>query len=318
MNDGLPLISVVLPVFNKQNALPDTLFSLWNQVGRDQLFLLELVLVDDASTDSSVEVAARWALENNACLKSSRRQFNSGPSVCLNEAVSQASGKWVLVFDADDIAPANVVSQMFSALLSTGADYIYGRSKKTLMTPREAFESRLPKVVGYLVSDNPCRFMLDKRIVHPVVLLKREHFLAVGGASPQIFIQDESLACRLARQSSRAALIDLPCRYVLHGTSVSHLSSNQLQQHHDQYLAAREALLSDKLPDDCRAGFAGKCLSAYWKSQRSGGSGVLALPLYLLGKVLPRLTYAVCCHFINNHFSSLNGVRRMAQTSEEE
>lgn len=313
----LPTISVVLPVFNKAMALASTLTSLWEQDGRGCMFNLELVLLDDASTDDSVKVAKSWSEANQASMLLEQRTLNSGPSICLNQAVVKANGVWVLVFDADDIAPKNLIISMFKILQEFDIDYLYGRSCKTFMTAQQSHEAIIPEAHSLLILDDPFRLTLKHHIVHPVVMLKREHFISAGGASPQIFIQDESLAFRLARHSSRAGLIDLPCRYVLQSSSVAHLSSNKAQQHHDQYLAAREAWLSDNTPKLWRAYFASKCMSAFWKSIRKKTWGIWALPIYLVGKIFPTCTYKLLSNMLDSYFNRLPGVRRLPNSGEE-
>lgn len=87
--------SVIIPVFNKQSVVEDSIQSVLNQDYSD----FELVVVDDGSTDSSLSV-----IEN---IDDRRMHFyhinNSGPSGARNYGINQAQGEWILFLDADDL-----------------------------------------------------------------------------------------------------------------------------------------------------------------------------------------------------------------------
>ena len=309
----MPLISVVVPVFNKSGALWNTLESLHRQEGRGHEFDLEFVLFDDASTDDSADVVARWSAHHQQPVIWQSSQVNQGPARSLNAAIQQASGDLVFVFDADDIAPANAIVSLLAAMTRTGADYVYGRSCKTPEPVEQVMRTSLPEGAPCYVDDDPLRLTLQRHIVHPVVLARRSVMQTAGGADPDIFIQDESLAFRLALHAKRAALIDAPCRYVLRQANVTHLSANRAQQHHDQYraaLATRQALPVDS---PWRGKLAGRCLSAAWKARREAPGARAFLVCYLFGKLAPEWVFSRLQSRLNSYFSTLPGVRRPMQ-----
>lgn len=88
------MISVVIPLYNKEASIKQSLMSVLSQSYQD----FEVVIVDDGSTDNSVAKVEE--------IQDSRirliRQENGGPSKARNTGVKNAKGDWILFLDADD------------------------------------------------------------------------------------------------------------------------------------------------------------------------------------------------------------------------
>lgn len=316
----MPKISVVLTVYNKARFLPATLASLFAQQGAGSDYELEFVLVDDASTDDSIAVSEAFFRDHPAGVKILRNERNAGPSVRLNQGLGAASGDFIFVFDADDIAPVNVLATMLRLAESERLDYIYGRSQKTLLPAAEAAALMLPSAPEYGVSDDPLGFTLERGIVLPIVLVRREVALRSGGCDDKVFVQDESLALRLALAARRIGLIEHPCRYVLQTPeeaasgkpSQAHLSANVAQQHHDQYLTYTHLLDDSRLSPAQRDAIARKAVSPWWKSERKQGFRPVALLWYLISRLHPVFALTRQRERLDLYFSRLPGVRRIA------
>jgi glycosyltransferase involved in cell wall biosynthesis len=316
---GMKTISIVLTIYNKAEFLTATLTSLQQQDGAGSEFALEFVLVDDASTDDSLAVAEVCFAGRGEALQVIRNARNEGPARRLNQGIRAANGEFVFVFDADDIAPANVLQTMLRLLERERLDCIYGRSAKLAGSAEEAFNRKLPEVVEFRASDAPLDFVLEQGIVLPIVLARKEALLKAGGSDDSLFIQDESLALRLALASRRMGLIGQPCRYVLlvgdeaeKGPSARRLSANRAQQHHDQYFTYVHLLSGSGLTPEQRAQLARKAVSPWWKSVRQQGfrPGIFFwyvlsrfVPLWVLSQIRPRL---------DAYFTGLPDVRRPA------
>jgi glycosyltransferase involved in cell wall biosynthesis len=312
-------ISIVLTIYNKAEFLPATLASLQQQEGAGRGFALEFVLVDDASTDESLVIAERCFAGRSEALQVIRNSCNEGPSRRLNQGIQAASGELIFVFDADDIAPANVLQSMLRLLENERLDCIYGRSAKLAGTAEEAFSRRLPDDVACSASEQALDFVLEKGIVLPIVLARRKTLLKSGGSDDSLFIQDESLALRLALASKRMGLIELPCRYVLlvgdeatQGPSARRLSANRAQQHHDQYLTYTHLLARTDLAPAQRAALARKAISPWWKSVRQQGFRPGVFLWYVLGRFLPLWVLGRQQGRLDAYFAGLPDVRRPA------
>ncbi len=88
------MISVVIPLYNKETSLPLSLQSVLSQSYDD----FEVVIVDDGSTDGSVSIVESISDPRIRLIK----QENGGPSKARNEGVKNAKGDWIVFLDADD------------------------------------------------------------------------------------------------------------------------------------------------------------------------------------------------------------------------
>ena len=92
------LVSIIMPNYNCQKFLPETLESVLNQTYPNW----ELLIVDDRSTDSSVEIINSYA-EKDSRIKLIINQKNSGAAYSRNVALRAAKGKWIAFLDSDDL-----------------------------------------------------------------------------------------------------------------------------------------------------------------------------------------------------------------------
>lgn len=92
-----PVVSVVMPVFNVERYLERAVRSALEQEGPP----LELVIVDDASTDGTLALARRLA-EADPRVRVIAGEVNRASGACRNEGARAARGEWVAVLDADD------------------------------------------------------------------------------------------------------------------------------------------------------------------------------------------------------------------------
>lgn len=109
-------VSVVIPVYNIEKHLRQCLDSVAGQTLQD----LEIICVDDGSTDESPEILADYAS------KDSRFQIitqsNAGPGMARNVGMAQASGEYLIFLDSDDWFEADFLERMVMRAGETGAD----------------------------------------------------------------------------------------------------------------------------------------------------------------------------------------------------
>lgn len=107
------MISVVIPLYNKEPIIEKTLKSVLSQDYSD----FEVVVVDDGSTDNSVALVESIGDPRIRLIK----QENGGPSKARNTGVKNAKGNWILFIDADDEMLPETLNY-FSSLISKVAD----------------------------------------------------------------------------------------------------------------------------------------------------------------------------------------------------
>jgi glycosyltransferase involved in cell wall biosynthesis len=94
---GSPAVSVIIPAFNAQNTILETLTSVLSQTWTD----FEAIVVDDGSTDRTAEIAAQIALQDHRVRVC--RQKNMGAAEARNRGIRETTGAWIAPLDADDL-----------------------------------------------------------------------------------------------------------------------------------------------------------------------------------------------------------------------
>ena len=121
MSDGQgPAVSVVIPAYNCQATLQRTLDSVLNQTWRQ----LQVILVDDGSTDQTGEIARR-AAEKDPRLTVITRE-NGGVSGARNTGLDVCTGKYIRFVDADDTLPPESVEHMVLRAEKDGSGFVIG------------------------------------------------------------------------------------------------------------------------------------------------------------------------------------------------
>ncbi|MGN1134033.1 MAG: glycosyltransferase family 2 protein [Oscillospiraceae bacterium] len=116
-------ISVIVPVYNARNTIDICVKSIISQDFND----LEILLVDDGSTDSSGEICDAWA-EKDSRIKVVH-QKNSGSSAARNTGIKMAQGKWISFIDSDDVVSKNFFSELIDAVNNTNAEIVLTKYK---------------------------------------------------------------------------------------------------------------------------------------------------------------------------------------------
>ncbi len=113
----MDLISVVVPVYNVELFLEHCLNSLINQTYKN----IEIVVVDDGSTDTSGEICDNFA-EKDSRIKVLHTE-NGGLSAARNVGIENSNGEYICFVDSDDWIDLNMIEQLYSAITLNGADY---------------------------------------------------------------------------------------------------------------------------------------------------------------------------------------------------
>lgn len=100
------LISVVITSYNYEKYLPDTINSVISQTYSDW----EMIVVDDASTDDSVDIIKEFTKKDSR-IKLIQNETNLGLTETLKKGVKAASGKWVAILESDDILRENYLEK---------------------------------------------------------------------------------------------------------------------------------------------------------------------------------------------------------------
>lgn len=114
-----PLISVIIPLFNAQEYLDRCLETVVEQTYDN----LEIILVDDKSTDFSPELCDRWA-ERDSRIRVIHKTVNEGQGIGRNDALKIAKGDYITFADADDYLEKDIYEKMMKTALEYDADIV--------------------------------------------------------------------------------------------------------------------------------------------------------------------------------------------------
>lgn len=205
-----------MPVYNAESYLAQAVRSILAQTIQG----LELICVDDGSTDSSADVLARAAALDTAVTVV--HQSNAGVAAALNAGLQRARAPFIARMDADDIASPHRLAKQLLALraqpsvVAMGSWYrevdAAGRSLgKPICSPPEH-----APIVRRLLAGDP------GALRHPTVVMRRHAVQALGGYDPDTgHAEDVDLFLRLAELGELANLPDVLLDYRVHDASVT-------------------------------------------------------------------------------------------------
>ena len=170
-----PLISVVIPAYNAEQFLDETLESVLSQTYENW----ECIIVNDGSTDNTESVVKKW------CEKDARFRYfykeNSGASDTRNFGIKETRGEYIAFLDADDILTSDNLEVRINVLIEQNVDLV--------ATKLQHFTDKLPKVsknnarqdVLYYAKEGLTQLMAFNKVTPSTVLCKKSVMDEVGG-----------------------------------------------------------------------------------------------------------------------------------------
>ena len=115
-----PVITIVIPVYNVENYLKRCLDSIINQTYSS----LEIILVDDGSSDKSPEICDKYARKDTRIRVI--HKINEGVSVARNVGIENATGMYLCFVDSDDFLPKHSIENLYKAVIDARAEMSIG------------------------------------------------------------------------------------------------------------------------------------------------------------------------------------------------
>ena len=171
----LPLISVILPVYNAEKYLRESIDSILNQTYTN----FQLIIINDGSTDDSENIILSYDDSRISYIK----KKNSGISETLVQGIQLSKGKYIARMDADDIAfPTRFLKQV--SFLEKNKEYILVGSAVHYINDKGKFVGRS---IPYM-SDSSIKYNLrfGSVIAHPSVMFLKEAYLKTNGYNKEI------------------------------------------------------------------------------------------------------------------------------------
>ncbi|MCI9663883.1 MAG: glycosyltransferase family 2 protein [Lachnospiraceae bacterium] len=116
-NVAIPLISVIIPIYNTEKYLEKCLDSILNQT----YINIEVILVNDGSTDGSQIIINKYAHQDQR-IRVIHLNSNRGVSHARNQGIKISKGEYIYFMDSDDYAEKNLLEKLFTNLIKYQAD----------------------------------------------------------------------------------------------------------------------------------------------------------------------------------------------------
>lgn len=140
-------ISVIIPIYNTEKYLEDCLNSVLNNTYKN----IEIVCIDDGSTDNSLSILKKYqSMDERIEIIS---QKNSGVIISRNTAIKKAKGEFIFPLDSDDIIDSKCLEKLLNAIIENKGDIICSRVK---CFGEENYELKLPPINKYNMSRQNC------------------------------------------------------------------------------------------------------------------------------------------------------------------
>lgn len=158
-----PIISVVMPVYNAEKYLDESIESILKQTYQN----FEFIIINDGSIDKSLEIIKKYQNQDERIVLISRE--NKGLVASLNEGIAKAKGKYIARMDADDVSLSERLETQLKYMITNNLDICGGnyliidQNSKTISTS-EVPES-FSEILLTMVSNVP--------FAHPSVMIKK-------------------------------------------------------------------------------------------------------------------------------------------------
>lgn len=213
-------VSVIIPTYNREGTILRAVESVLNQTYQN----LEVLVVDDGSTDRTVELVAAIEDDRVKCIV---LELNSGAANARNVGVEYATGEWIAFQDSDDSwQREKLVKQMEYVRRFPKYDLLYGECKVHLDDGRTAIAPLQPW--PQIMEGDMLKTLLLRNVISmPTILVKREAFLQSGGFDVSYkALEDWEFLIRFSRQHKIGFVSDtLVDVYMLSGGVSSHVGN---------------------------------------------------------------------------------------------
>ena len=142
MNNNL--VSVIMPVYNCENFIGFAVESVINQTYNNW----ELIMVDDASTDNSLDIILKYA-NSDSRIRIIRLRKNFGAAVARNKAIEAAKGRFIAFLDCDDMWKKEKLDKQIKFMVDNDIAFSYsnfavvsesGKDLKKIISPKEELD----------------------------------------------------------------------------------------------------------------------------------------------------------------------------------
>ena len=215
-NNKNPFISICIPTFNRSKYLKEAIESALNQNYENY----EIIIVDDGSTDNTVEMVKSINSDKIRYVKS---EVNLGRPKIRNKLVTLAKSDFLLWLDDDDILKENIINDYVKIIQANpSVNIIYGNLLQFDDETGNEIQKFEPNDYTKSKSEMLRNLILGNGITFPASLIKKELFEQCGYFDEEYLrAQDYELWSRLYKKANFYKVNDIVCYYRKHNSNVS-------------------------------------------------------------------------------------------------
>jgi glycosyltransferase involved in cell wall biosynthesis len=179
-------LSIIIPLYNEENTISLVLDKLIALPFPPFINSVEIIIVDDCSTDSSNSVVAEYIKEKNFQIKLLSNPVNKGKGYVVRTGIKVASGDLIIIQDADLELDPNDIPKMLNALYELNVDFVNGsRYLPGIVRPLPSFSRYMGNrlftlltsfLINVKISDVACGYKLFKKDLLNKITLKENGF----------------------------------------------------------------------------------------------------------------------------------------------
>lgn len=175
-----------MPVFNTKKWLGEAVESILHQTFTD----FEFIIVDDCSTDGSYELLQEYAQKDKR-IKLYKNEKNSGVAFTKNRAIRLSTTDYLASQDSDDVS--------FTERLQMQYDFLEKNKDFAVVAGNNLIIDETGKQIGQRKYSDHIRAVILKKspVSHPTTMIRKSHFLAVGGYANIPYVEDYDLRVKL-------------------------------------------------------------------------------------------------------------------------
>ena len=216
VKENMPLVSVIVPCYNHEKYVEETIESIVNQTYKN----IELIVIDDGSKDASPQIIEK--LSKKYSFKFIHRP-NKGLSATLNEGIKLSNGKYFSACASDDIYLLDKIEKQVQ-FMEDNREYgaCYGKIILIDDKGNQTKEYHIDPKSGWIFDD-----LLNRCLIPSVSsFIKREVFETVGDYDENSWIEDWDMWLRISEKYQIGYLNEFLAYYRKHDTNISKHSYN--------------------------------------------------------------------------------------------
>ena len=196
----MPKVSVIIPVYNTEPYLKRCLNSVCNQTLKD----IEIILVDDCSTDESLKILKEYASKDKR-IKLIILEQNQGVAVARNKGLEAAKGEYIGFVDSDDFIDLNFYETLYKKAEEDDFDAVKGNIRKYDSKTNEYSKDIFLDMNSYIRKNKAYFHCSFYTAIYKTEFVRKNHLHFLEGF---IFFQDPYFTIKAALFYKKLALVD--------------------------------------------------------------------------------------------------------------